>query len=104
MKGMAVIDELTEEHCLNKEAFILYLLNFGYDPSEAESHVSGFENAYLGEYESQEEFARDYLNETSLLGSMPDEWRCYFDWWAVGRDLLLGGSVWRHSGHYFRNI
>ncbi len=46
------------------------------------------------------EYADSYLEDTGLLGGMPESLRCYFDADAFARDLVLGGDIaeFRHDG------
>jgi len=52
-----------------------------------------FQEAYQGEAESEEDYARNYADETGLLNDMPDSLLIYFDYEAYGRDMFLNGLV-----------
>lgn len=39
------------------------------------------------------EYTEEYIDDTGLLDSMPENLRWYFDTEAFGRDLLIGGDV-----------
>ena len=39
------------------------------------------------------EYAEEYIDDTGLLDSMPENLRWYFDTEAFGRDLLISGDV-----------
>ena len=52
-----------------------------------------FQEAYQGEAESEEDYARNYADETGLLNDMPDSLLSYFDYEAFGRDLFMNGLV-----------
>ena len=53
------------------------------------ANVGGFEDAYRGEWDSEEAYAIDYIESTGVLDSMPDNLRHYFDWAAWTRDLFM---------------
>lgn len=58
------------------------------------------EDRYQGEYSSREDFAAEMVESTGLLDQVPENIRCYFDYDAFGRDLLLDGYS-EHNDHYF---
>jgi antirestriction protein len=47
-----------------------------------------FENRYIGEYESEEEFGEQYLDDTCMLSEVPESVRYYFDTERFTRDLF----------------
>jgi len=57
------------------------------------------EDAYYGEYASDEELAEEYADSTGMLDSMPENLQLYFDFERFGRDLAMDFS--EHDGHYF---
>jgi antirestriction protein len=58
-----------------------------------------FQSAYIGGFDSWEEVAQDYVDNTGMLDSVPESLRNYFDYEAFGRDLSHDG--FEHNGHYF---
>ena len=50
--------------------------------------LSDFEDAYVGEYDSDEEFAEEYC-EDFVPSDLPDFLRYRIDWEGVARDLLM---------------
>lgn len=50
-------------------------------------------DAFQGEAESEEEYARNFADETGLLADMPDLLLSYFDYEAYGRDIFMNGLV-----------
>jgi antirestriction protein len=52
------------------------------------------EEAYLGEFDSLEDYAREYIESTGMLHDVPETIANYFDYESFGRDLQLGGDVW----------
>lgn len=74
------------------EAFISY----GY---EAEY----FEEAFMGEYGSEEDFATELLDNTGELDQIPQNLRYYFDYEMYARDLFINDFTYI-DGFVFRNI
>lgn len=54
---------------------------------------SDFEESYQGEYDSEEDYAENFLEETGGLKDMPESLRSYFDYKKYARDLKLGGDM-----------
>ena len=48
-----------------------------------------FESAYMGRYDSEEEYAQQYIDDTGLLDSVPENLRYYFDVKSFARDLFM---------------
>ncbi|MNF60730.1 Antirestriction protein (ArdA) [compost metagenome] len=59
------------------------------------------EDAYMGEWDSDEDMAFDQWEQGGMLESIPEAARGYIDWELVARDLLIAGSVTEANGHYF---
>ncbi len=51
------------------------------------------EENYLGEWDSLEAWADDYLEQTGQLDALPSQLRMYFDYAAFGRDCGLNGDL-----------
>ncbi len=56
---------------------------------------------YLGEFDNRTKMAEHHVDETGLLGEIPENLRYYFDYEAYGRDMELGGDVCEHNRHWF---
>ena len=50
-------------------------------------------NAYLGQYDSEEDWAAEGWKETGMLESIPADLRSYIDYEAYARDCRLNGDV-----------
>lgn len=61
-----------------------------------------FQNAYLCEAESEEEYAYQLVEECGLLDGMPEALRGYFDYEAYARDLFSSDYVF-YDGYVFSN-
>lgn len=53
-----------------------------------------FREAFIGEYNSVEDYAQQYIDDVGLLSDVPDLIARYFDLAAFARDLVLGGDIW----------
>ena len=62
----------------------------------------GFEDAYVGHYSSEEEFAMELADDTGILSGVPEDFLHYFDYSAFARDLFLTDYYMSDSGHVFR--
>lgn len=51
--------------------------------------VDRFRDCYMGEWESEEDFATQYADDCCLFGDCPDFVRRYFDYSAFARDLFF---------------
>lgn len=61
--------------------------------------LESIEDAYLGEYESMEDYAEEYIDSTGMLSEVPESLRYYFDTAAFARDLSM--DVNEQDGHFF---
>ncbi len=64
------------------------LSHFCCDLEEARKAI---EEQYLGEYESLEDYAEEYVEQSGL--DIPDSIKNYVDYESMGRDMELGGDV-----------
>lgn len=71
------------------EAWLAYVEHVG----ERYATEEGFEDARMGECESPEDWAEEFLTETGTLESIPENLRSYFDFKAYARDAQMGGDV-----------
>lgn len=88
--------DFCENHSVDSDAVAAYIGNFG-------SWSQGdFEDAYVGEYDSEKAFAEELFDEC-YLHEIPDFARNYIDYDAFARDLFLGGDYVYLDGYVFRN-
>lgn len=64
------------------EAFEAFV-NDGHDADK-------FDDAYMGEFESEQDFAEHILDEFGTLDEIPQHLRYYFDYERYARDLFIG--------------
>lgn len=74
-----------------------------YKWEEWQNWIADFEDAYCGEWNSEEEFAEDLAVNTGLLDGVDDQIQLYFDWQKWTRDLFLT-DYWFSNGYVFRNF
>jgi antirestriction protein len=60
-----------------------------------------FEESYSGHYDSPEEMAEDYLEQTGDITQIPEHLRIYIDYEKLAQDMLH--DLEEHNRHYFRN-
>lgn len=63
---------------------------------------AGFEDAYVGRFASEREFAEELVDDTGMLADVPDFLLNYFDYEAFARDLFMTDYHMSDSGHVFR--
>jgi antirestriction protein len=73
-----------------------------YKWEEWENWISDFEEAYCGEWNSEQEFADNMADET-ITPDLPEMGQLYFDYDKFARDLFLG-DYWSSNGYIFRNF
>lgn len=92
------IDEAEDSH-IDIEVIDAYCENMG--GSILDNKISDIEEAYSGEYGSNEEFAEDMADQLGY--EIPNQWpyRC-IDWEYAARELMY--DYFESNGHYFRNL
>jgi antirestriction protein len=105
------------EGMLNRQAeleelynFLDYCSNNKHNSEAAHEYVDNFqqwdegyfEERYMGEWDSEADFADHILEETGYYEKMPEEIRGYFDIDRYARDLFLCDFVFC-NGHVFNN-
>lgn len=58
-----------------------------------------FRDAYRGEYESEEVYAEELVDDTGILAEVPENLRYYFDYGRFARDLFMSDMHSVRSGH-----
>lgn len=74
------------------------------DYMEFNDSLSDFEDAYCGEWDSEEDFARHIVNECYDIERMMGNLANYFDYEAYGRELFMYDYNMGANGHVFRRI
>lgn len=83
-----------------QEAFFVWCNHKGHDFEKADAAdlVSSFEDEYQGEYDDEEDFAYQIVEECYEL---PEFAKSYFDYAKFARDLFCG-DYWMEDGFVFR--
>lgn len=69
------------------DAFSAWAANDGYNLD----HPENFQDQYQGEAESEEDYAREYVESTGMFDGVNDSVTNYFDYEAFARDLFMDG-------------
>lgn len=72
-----------------------------YDIKDVDSFFDALEEAYCGEYKSDEDFAEDLAEQTGVEISNSWPHNC-IDWERAARDLMY--DYYESNGHYFRQL
>jgi antirestriction protein len=90
---VAKIAKAIEQH---GEAFTIYASDVG-----LEHAIENFEEAYCGEWKSEEDYAENLVEDTGMLSECPESMKSYFDYEKFARDLFMC-DYWYDNGHVFR--
>lgn len=88
---IAALAEQIEEH---GPAFAAWIDNGNAEGLEPDEWAEGFQEAFAGEFETLEEWAESFLDDTGFFDGMPEHVRPYFNVEAWARDAKLGGDIW----------
>lgn len=62
------------------------------------------QDAYVGVYDSEEDFAREIVNDCYDLDKMMGNLACYFDYEALARDMFMGDYYFGSHGTVLRTF
>ena len=79
-----------------KEAYMIYL-----DGGLGKEDIESFQDAYMGKYDSEEDYAYQLINECYDIEKMMGSLSSYMDYAAVARDLFIS-DYYFEDGHVFR--
>lgn len=70
---------------------------------QSEKDYGSILEKFQGTYQSREDWAYGYVEDTGLLSGVPESIARYFDYEAFARDAFLGGDVvdMRHNGQLY---
>lgn len=90
-------EKMAKEGSYDAEVYQAYMDNVGEEYTELED----VEEAYQGEYNSDEDFVEQLLED---IGVIPDDLPGYvhIDWEATAREVMY--DYFESEGHYFRNL
>lgn len=103
--ALAEIAEIARGIKEHGEPFLAWVEYFYYH----EYWSDGFEEAYEGEWDDLEDYARDFVDGVYGTDSLPKWVRWYIDYESMARDWRLGGDIWTADApggrvFVFRNI
>lgn len=100
-KVFEILNSLSDLDDKEIEAFEAYLNLDFYDieKTDIDELISNFKDAYIGEYEDEEDFAYEIVDSCYDL---PDFAKNYFDYTAFARDLFMSDYKYE-SGFVFRS-
>ena len=97
LKGFVECMEDCDRHKIDYEAAGAYM---GYAGSWS---LSDYEETMQGKYDSEKEFAYQYVDDIGLLGDTKNEVSMYFDYDAYARDLFVNDFYYDDdTGYVFR--
>lgn len=96
-------ESVAENADIDPEAFELYCDNQHIAPEDSQETVSEFMDAYLGWWEDEEEFTRDFYEEDGTLMGLPSVIISHIDWQGIW-DSDLRHEFYEINGYFFRNI
>jgi antirestriction protein len=88
-----LIEQVEVRNAVGDEVYNGYTVNCYGDPTKEE-----IEESYIGEYESEEDYAEDFFRECYQI---PEFLEMYIDWEAVARALFMD-SMWSYQVAYNR--
>lgn len=89
--------DATEDGGIPEGAAIAFLENDTYrleTPDRIADAADDARDAYAGQHDNLEAFAEGLADDAGDLKDVPERYRPYIDFAAMGRDLELGGDVW----------
>lgn len=99
-------DELYMYHTLYEkygDSFSAWFYMFHYSGCDCESWEDKYNESYMGEWESWEDFARYLIDDCNALGEIPDNLWDYIDYSAYAYDSRCNGDYVKHDGFFFQN-
>ena|SRR5210317_1028594 len=58
-------------------------------------------DSYAGQYDSEVDYAEQFVDDTGMMHGVPESFRMYFDIDAFARDLFLNDMAYGDKGHVF---
>lgn len=87
---------------MNRKRFFAWIENYGYDIESEDPYdlLSKFRDAYVGQYDNEEDFAYKIIEECYEL---PEFAKTYFDYNAFARDLFISDYIYIDGYVFSRN-
>lgn len=94
------LESIEDEMNALEGAFMAYLSLMGASVKDYAEHIDGFNDSYIGEFNSDRELGEHFIYEIGVM-ELPENIAPYFDFESYGREL--GWDLMNESGHYFWN-
>lgn len=103
-KEINAIQEMIESKHWDFESVKLYAENHHLDLADFEDWESSFQDAYMGEYDNELDYAYHLIDDLGYIDELPEHLAPYFDYEKFARDLFISGDYWIASnGAVFRS-
>jgi len=98
-------ESVADDNSIAEDAFIAFCNAESISEDECDGYVVNFEDAYLGEYDSDAHFAEQYyeMNRPEDIDKVPSELYNAIDWDEVWSSSLRH-DYYESRGFYFRNL
>lgn len=98
-------ESVAEDNNLAEDAFIAFCKAEAISADECDGYVVNFEDAFIGDYDSNAHFAEQYyeMNRSEQIGLVPLELYNAIDWDAVWESSLRH-DFYEEDHFYFRNL
>lgn len=88
IEDLVALAEAIEEHGDAFSAFLSY--HGSYYSGKLDDALSDFQDAFRGEYQSEEAYAEEFLDSTGEMSEVPEWAQPYFDMEKYARDMFMG--------------
>lgn len=92
LENVAKLVELLES-VDNPNALLAFINNYGHQ-NDLDTVLASFEDAYYGEYDSELDYAYEFIDLVGYLDGMPEHLQSYFDYESFARDLFMDGYTY----------
>ena len=96
-------EEVARNADIDPEAFEAFCRNQHIKPENSEDAISDFQDSYIGQCDSAEDFIHEYLWEEDDLSSIPAVLVNHINWNDVW-ECEYRHDFYEINGYYFRNI
>ena len=98
-------ESVAADNNLAEDAFIAFCKAEAISADECDGYVTNFEDAFIGDYDSNEHFAEQYYEmcRPELINPISSELYSAIDWDSVWNSTLRH-DFYEEDGFYFRNI
>lgn len=84
------------------EVYVAFVTIHGFYSDDPDDYISDAEEAYHGEFDSDEDFAESLASDLGMIQENAEWPNNYIDWERAARDLMMDYS--EQDRYYFRNL